>query len=198
MSTARTVPRDHTTTSTSSTTSEHSIPSSTPPLVLTAKKTPPAKAKLSSSHAASETIFPLGPADLHRVSPVEAKNPVIVSSSEGVDGGSSGGGMESASNLLQNIKQEDDHMQKRRNRALFGGRSSPSFGASDKASSIKNKHYVKMGILLPDSPAEVSTYRSHHSRNTGILSPSEGSRTPPPTLSATSRDLGMGICYGGW
>lgn len=193
MSTASVVPREHTTTSESSSISECSVASpasSTPPLVLTGKKTPPAKAKLSNSHAASETVFPLGPADVHRSSPVEAKNLVIMSSSGGVHGGSSGGAMETASNLLQSVKEEDSLVQKKKNRALFGGRSSPSFGASDKAS-VKNKRYVKMGILLPELPSEVSTYRSHHIRNTGISSPSEGSLTPPSTLPGTSRDLGM-------
>ena len=191
MSTASEVPREHTTNCTSSSVSECSVASPTPPLVLTGKKkTPPAKAKLSNSHAVSETIFPLGPADVHRCSPVEAKNPVIImSSSDGVHGGGSGDAMESASSLLQNVQQEDSLVQKKKNRTLFGGRSSPSFGPSDKAS-VRNKRYVKMGILLPDLPPEVSTYRSHHIRNTGISSPSEGSLTLPPTLPGTSRDLG--------
>lgn len=189
MLTASVVPREHTSTSTSSSVSVCSVASPTPPLVLTGKKTPPAKAKLSNSHASSDIIFPLGPADVHRCSPVEAKNPVIITSnSGGVHGGSNGGATESASSLLHNVKQEDDLVQKKKNRTLFGGRSSPSFNKG----SVKNKHYVKMGILLPDLPSEVSTYRSHHIRNTGISSPSEGSLTPPPTLPGTSsRDLGM-------
>ena len=191
MSTASVVPREHTTNSTSSSISECSVASPTPPLVLTGKKTSPAKAKLSNSHASSETVFPLGPADVHRCSPVEAKSPVIIMSGSG--GGSTGGAMECASGLLQNVQQEDDLVQKKRNRALFGGRSSPSFRASDKAS-VRNKRYVKMGILLPDLQPEVSTYRSHHIRNTGISSPSGGSLTPPPTLPGTSRELGMWVC----
>lgn len=86
--------------------------------------------------------------------------------------------MESAASLLQSVKEDNDTTvaQKKKNGAgVLFGRGSPS---SSRKLSGNNKRYVKMGILLSDSPAEVSPYRSHHHGNTGISSPS-GTHTPP-------------------
>ena len=179
-SSARLVPREHS----SSTSSSGSLPAPpTPPLVLAAK-TSPVQARLSNSQAATQTRVSLG--ELHRVSsPVEAKKPKVLSSRSGggvVAEGEGDGGMESAASLLQSVKEDDQFyaQQKKKNGGgLSLGRSSPSFRQkiSDRNSSI-NKRYVKMGILLSDSPSEVSTYRSHHGRGAGISSPSR-SHTPP-------------------
>lgn len=192
--------RDQTTTTVAS-----PLPTSpTPPFVLAGKtKTSPVEAKLTTSHASSSpNVFPLG--DLHRrASPIEAK--IVNSRSDrGVEVGSSGSGsMEAAASLLQSLKEDDDYLVQKKQRSLLLSQStvSSTAGRASTESSPVNKRYVRMGILMPDSPAEVSTYRSHQfnngsSRSTGLggsaLSPSAGSRTPPP-LSGVVQSTGMDI-----
>ena len=199
MSTTRlTSQRDQTTATTSSPTP--------PPFVLTGK-TLPVQAKLTTSHASPanpQNVFPLG--DLHRqASPIEAKTYRNSRSDRGMEVGSGGGSgsVESAATLLQSLKEDDDYLvqKKRRSLALSQSASSPTVvlgrGSSAENSPV-NKRYVKMGILTPESPAEVSTYRSHqlnngNSRTTGLASSVSPSSTPPPPLSGVlTQSIGRG------
>ena len=96
-----------------------------------------------------------------------------------VGSGGGSGSVESAASLLQSLKEDDDYLvqKKQRSLALSQSVSSPTVvlgrGSSAENSPV-NKRYVKMGILTPESPAEVSTYRSHqlnngNSRTTGLV-----------------------------
>ena len=111
--------------------------------------------------------------------------------------GSGGGSMESAASLLQSLKEDDDYLvQKKQKSLLFSqSTSSSTMGRGSTESSPVNKRYVKMGILTPDSPAEVSMYRSHQfnnngssSRSTGLGSTVSPSSTPP--LSGVTQSTG--------
>ena len=152
-------------------------------------KTSPVQAKLTTRHASSGSprdVFPPLGGDLHRqASPIDAKirNP---RSERGIEVGSGGGGsMESATSLLQSLKEDDDYLVQKKRRSLMFSQST-SAGRSSAESSPVNKRYVKMGILTPESPAEVSTYRSHQFNNggsyrsTGLDSSVSPSSTPPP------------------
>ena len=183
------------------TTTTSPLPASpTPPFALTGK-TSPVQAKLTTSHASSpQNVFPLG--DLHRQgSPIEAK--IRNSRSDrGMEVGSGGGGgsMESAASLLQSLKEDDDYLVQRKQKSLLFSQSTSSSaaGRGSTESSPVNKRYVKMGILTPDSPAEVSTYRSHQfnnsssNRRTGLGSTVSPSSTPPP-LSGVTQNTGTDI-----
>ena len=183
--------RDQTTTAT--TTARLPASPTPPPFVLTGK-TSPVQAKLTTRHASSASprdVFPPLGGDLHRqASPIDAKirNP---RSERGIEVGSGGSGsMESATSLLQSLKEDDDYLvQKKRRSLLFSqSTSSSTAGRSSAENSPVNKRYVKMGILTPESPAEVSTYRSHQLNNggsyrsTGLGSSVSPSSTPPPQL----------------
>ena len=185
--------RDQTTTASTTTTRLAASPTP-PPFVLTGKSSP-VQAKLTTRHASSASprdVFPPLGGDLHRqASPIDAKirNP---RSERGIEVGSGGGGsMESATSLLQSLKEDDDYLvQKKRRSLLFNqSTSSSTAGRSSAENSPVNKRYVKMGILTPESPAEVSTYRSHQLNNggsyrsTGLSSSVSPSSTPPPQLS---------------
>ena len=202
---------------TTTTTTSHSLPASPtpPPFVLTGK-TSPVQAKLTTSHASSNNYqknlaFPVG--DLHRqASPIEAIEAKTYRNSRndrgGVEVGSSCGSMESAASLLQSLKEDDDYLVGKKRRSLMLSQSTSSSAAgrgSSAESSPVNKRYVKMGILTPESPAEVSTYRSHQfnnggggsgsiNRSTGMgpsLSPS--STPPPPYSGAATQSTGRNI-----
>lgn len=116
----------------------------------------------------------------------------------GSDGG--GGSMESAASLLQSLKEDDDYLVQRKQKSLLFSQSTSSStaGRGSTESSPVNKRYVKMGILTPDSPAEVSTYRSHQfnnsssNRRTGLGSTVSPSSTPPP-LSGVTQSTGTDI-----
>ena len=167
--------------------------SPTPPFVL-AGKSSPVQARLTTSHASSQNLLPLS--DLYRpTSPMEAKNPGITNSrSDRVDTGG-GDSMESAASLLQSLKEDDDFNQfQKKRRSLLFSQSTSSTGRATSEGSPVNKRYVKMGILMSDSPTEVSTYRSHHfnngNRNTGSSPSLPGSLTPP--LSGVAQSTGTG------
>ena len=182
-------------------TTASSLPASSTPPFVRAGKTSPVEAKLTTSHASSsQNAFPLG--DLHRqASPIDTK--IMNSRSDRGVEVDSGGSMESAASLLQSLKEDDDYLvqKKRRSLMLSQSTSSSTAGRASMESSPMNKRYVKMGILVPDSPVEVSTYRSHqfndgNSRSTGLvgsaLSPSLRSQTPPP-LSGVVQSTGTDI-----
>ncbi len=163
------------------------VPASpTPPPFVRTGKTSPVQAKLTTSHAssASQNALPPGPVgDLHRrASPIEAKINKNPRSERGIEVGSAGS-MESAASLLQSLKEDDDYLVQKKRRSLMFSQSTSSAGRSSAENSPVNKRYVKMGILTPESPAEVSTYRSHqfnNGRSTGLGSSVSPSSTPPP------------------
>ena len=115
---------------------------------------------------------------------MEGKSPSVMNykSNGGGTGSDDGGSVESAVGLLQSVKEGDEfHVQKKGNGAshLFG-RSSPSSARAISDNSPINKRYLKMGILMSDTPTEVSTYRSHRNRSTGSSpSGSHSGQTPP-------------------
>ena len=163
--------------------------SPTPPFVL-AGKTLPVQARLTTSHASSQNLLPMR--DLCRqASPIETQ---LLNS--GGDGGAEvgGGSLESATSLLQSLKEkgDDSPAQKRRKNLLFGS-SSPTSRASLGSSPV-NKRYVKMGILMSESLTEVSTYRSYQfNSNSGRSagSPHSPSRSQTPPFSGVEKSTGM-------